>query len=396
LNEVARAMRYAAGYQPLRDGETRRIAPSGGGLGSAELFVIARGVNDLEDGIYHYYAPRHVLERLREAPDDLIAGALGICSSQFPQAVLVGTASLMKLRQKYGYFSFRFANLDAGVACGYLQECLTAMGLPYVEYPGLRDKAMVHVLGLPTAGNRAIITYAIGVGGPRVTSSKPLIVSQIIESLVDQASTITPGAPCSGPEQMPSRSYNHPPTHHETLGKLLLRRRSVREYSQKVIPGYILRSIIELAADSDRSRVEAGGVQLRMNLWLALREGNHDIAPGIYRWENDSRELRRIRGNIDPAKFRTIMLQGSLSGAPALLLITGDFEDAVTTYGARGYRELMSRAGSICARSLIALYGHDMTACPWGGIIEDEWGELLGIDRYSDCPLFAVSMGYQK
>jgi hypothetical protein len=25
---------------------------------------------------------------------------------------------------------------------------------------------------------------------------------------------------------------------------------------------------------------------------------------------------------------------------------------------------------------------------------EDGWGRLLGIDRYSDCPLFGVSLGY--
>jgi hypothetical protein len=114
----------------------------------------------------------------------------------------------------------------------------------------------------------------------------------------------------------------------------------------------------------------------------------------VYRWEPREGRLLRVRDSVAPQEVLATMLQHALARAPGVIYITGDFEQAVNDHGARGYRELISRAGALAARATLASVALGLGACPWGGLSEDGWGRLLGIDRYSDCPLFGVSLGY--
>ena len=77
VEELATLLWFAAGYQKIEGGALRRIAPTAGGLGSPELFVIARQVAGLPEGLYRYHSPRHVLERLKDSSFPLMHAALG-------------------------------------------------------------------------------------------------------------------------------------------------------------------------------------------------------------------------------------------------------------------------------------------------------------------------------
>ncbi|MEP7185014.1 MAG: nitroreductase family protein [Rhodanobacter sp.] len=393
---LATLLRVAVGYHQT-DAGVRRVAPSGGGLGSAELFLVARGVTGLEDGVYHYYAQAHRLDRLREVSPVVMAGALGIGEPELPPLLLVGVGSLTKLRQKYGNFAFRFSNLDAGFARIYLYECLKALGLPFVDYRDVRDKVLAGTIGLPTIGARNTITYAIGVGAPReqvdVASVDP---HQYVDVLIDMASKRDAAAEHReakhGSGVATDRVWPAPVI--QSLGEILRQRRSVRSFAPRPIPAEILDAIAALAIDANALIGRCGGLPMPLNLWVGVTVGDETIPPGVYRWDAVRGELQLRRADLHVDELDATMLQRSLARAPVVFFITGNFEEAVLDHGARGYRELFSRAGAIGARALIAATSYGVSGCPWGGLIEDAWGDLFDIDRYRDCPLFGLSLGY--
>lgn len=390
LGDLSTILRYAVGERSDPEDLPRRIAPTGGGLASSEMFVIARKMAGLDDGIYHYYAPGHVLERLQESPDELLAGALGIAVSDLPRLVLVGTATLAKLRQKYGLFSYRFANLDAGIANLYVREVASALRVRCTEYASMRDKALAHAIGLPTAGNRNFVTYALGIGAPHRPVSERFEITQCIEGFMDCVSR-------TGEPQRPFAWSSHPSLNvfNESLGAIMRVRRSVRKFAESPVPSDVLRALVKVGMEATRGREATGGLSLRHTIWLAVTRNDGDLERGVYKYDG-SGDFKLVRGEVSRDALRAAMLQASLSSAPAIVFVTADFPASIQAHGGIGYRELLGRAGTIVGRMLLAAYGAGICGCPWGGFMEDAWGPLLHIDRFTDCPVFGLSLGYPQ
>lgn len=394
IDTLATLLRMSVGYQPMDAGGLRRVAPSGGGLGSAELFVIARGITGLPNGVYHYYAQAHRLDRLRETASGPLAGALGISARELPPLILVGVGALGKLRQKYGNFAFRFASLDAGFARVHLYDVMGALGLAHTDYPDARDRVLAAALGVPLVGGRNLISYAVGVGAPRRRADLSMVdAHQYVDALIDLAAARDPGrpnppsAPVAAAARLPAPAIEH-------LDQILLQRRSVRRYAPRPLPAPLLRRVATLAVDADYRLRRSGALALHLRLWAAVTVGDDALAPGVYGWDAARGDWTQRRAGPCAKTLDRCMLQRSLARAPAVLFITGDFEHAVLDHGARGYRELIGRSGAMVARALLAATAYGISGCPWGGLTEDGWGELLSIDRYRDCPLFGVSLGY--
>jgi SagB-type dehydrogenase family enzyme len=392
---LATLLRHAVGYDDGPD--PRRIAPSAGGLGSAELFVIVRQLEGLAPGVYHYFAHEHVLERLRATSDQTLAGALGLTQAELPPVLLVGTATLTKLRQKYNDFSFRFGHLDAGVVRAYLDDMLRALGIVYRDLVDARDKAVAEAISLPTIGTRNMITCTLGIGLPAAGADLRLVVPhQYVDALAELSGHRLP-APMrlAAPSPRPARQATQAPaTIPDFLQALLLQRRSTRRFAATAMSLQTAQQIADIASGVDAALTAAGSLPVRMTLWLAIGMDSDDPAAGVYRWHPTERVLGHVRRGVTQDDVHATMLQQALARAPAVLYITGDFEHAVNEHGARGYRELISRAGAIAARALLGAEALGVAACPWGGLCEDGWGRLLGIDRYTDCPLFGVSLGH--
>ncbi len=154
LPQLSTLLHYGAGYEDRGHGRPRRLAPSGGGLESPELFVIARRIPGLRAGLYRYHAPRHVLERLPETSPVVLSVAMG--SADLPAWAIVGTAHLGRVERKYRGFAYRLVHLDAGIVLGYLRDVGSTLGLRLVHYHGLQDDALIHALRLPQAAAPAI------------------------------------------------------------------------------------------------------------------------------------------------------------------------------------------------------------------------------------------------
>ncbi len=392
LGLLGRMLRYAAGYQDTPVGK-RRIAASGGGLASCDLFVVARRVSGLEPGAYHYFGYGHCLERIGFVEDGLLAGALGLADAELPPVLVIGTSDTLKTRQKYDEFSFRIGALDSGVACQVLHDVAAAAGLDVVEYPDLRDKVAAHLLQFGTAGNRRMPTFALGIGAPWREGEPPDPLGhhyQTTDQLIELASRLGP----TSVRPPPPPPIEVAPHVARPLAALVRARRSHRRFADRPVPAPILRSLARIADDADRRRVHARALAVPMGFWMAVLRGTPEMPVGTYRWDRARGDLLPLRGDIGRAEVLATMQQHGYADAAVACYVTCDFEAALGRFGPRGYREAATRAGSRLARVQLAALGWQVVGSMWGGLAEEGVGRLFGIDRYRDCPMFAASFGF--
>jgi SagB-type dehydrogenase family enzyme len=115
-----------------QDEKLQRWAPTGGNLGSVQVYLLANEIPGLEPGCYFYEADAHGLarlapERTRHELASLTREATGVDGA----AVLVLTAAYSRVSFKYGAFAYRTVHLDAGVAVAQLAAVAANCGLRY-------------------------------------------------------------------------------------------------------------------------------------------------------------------------------------------------------------------------------------------------------------------------
>lgn len=389
---LGQMLRHAAGYQDSESGP-RRIAASGGGLASCELYVIVRKVDGIAPGAYHYFGHDHQLERIGVVEDAPLAGALGIAETELPPLLVIGTSDMRKTRQKYDDFSFRIGVLDGGVARQYLQDIADAAGVAVVEYADVRDPVLAYLLQLATAGNRSMMTFAIGIGDVRIAGEPPDPMQhhyQGPDALIAMCARLGPTRPALARPAVPTVA----PHALRTLGELMAARRSHRRFAPRPVPARVLHALAALACDAGQRRACASGLDVSMRFWMLVVRGSAELAAGVYGWDPQRQALTLVREGLSREEVLSTMQQLGYAEAAVTCFVSADFQAAVCAHGPRGYRELVSRAGSMMARAQLGAMSWDVVGSMWGGVAEEGVGRLLGIDRYRDCPIFAASFGY--
>lgn len=118
-----------------------KTSPSGGSRHPTEAYVLARSVDGLEAGAYHYSVKEHGLERLGDADDVSFDGDASAA------ARLVLTARVERNMWKYrDPRAFRIPHHDAGHLLETLRLVCTAMGLAVRFTPRYGDPALGEVL----------------------------------------------------------------------------------------------------------------------------------------------------------------------------------------------------------------------------------------------------------
>ena len=129
----------------------RRWAPTGGNLGSVELYVAARSVAGLTPGIYFYQACDHTLVRIAPAMNASdIAEFMGRAApgGDSAAALVIFAAAHHRVAQKYGSFAYRVVQLDAGVALAQMKATAKGLGLLATVAPKWQDEIIVNRLDL--------------------------------------------------------------------------------------------------------------------------------------------------------------------------------------------------------------------------------------------------------
>jgi len=151
---------------PLETGGTflRRTVPSGGGLYPLELFVFARRISGLGDGLYHYDVVGHALEMI-PAGDN--ADILARCFYTYPfiehaNVVFCFAADFMRTQKKYGPRGYRYILLEAGHAAQNACLAATELGIATLCMGGFVDSALNAFLHLDP--RQEGVVYAVAAG----------------------------------------------------------------------------------------------------------------------------------------------------------------------------------------------------------------------------------------
>jgi SagB-type dehydrogenase family enzyme len=151
--------------QPPGAVQSARVAPSAGAMYPLDIFVLARRVTDLPEGIYHYNPFTRAVERVpthrpvRELSRHTVMPELVDRAG----AVFFITATLWRCRSKYGDRSYRYALLEAGHVAQNMLLVAVALRMSQVPWGGFFDRHFNRFLGLD--GLAQIGLYAVSVDG---------------------------------------------------------------------------------------------------------------------------------------------------------------------------------------------------------------------------------------
>ena len=161
LAELAALLDAAYGVTSRSDGASLRSVPSGGALYPLELYVLARRVDGLGDGLHHVDPIRRVLERLPArdpvgslSPYDDVLGAAG--------ALVVVTGVFWRSRFKYGLRGYRFTLLEAGHLGQNLVLAAAALDLAALPVGGFYDRRVERTLGVDGVNESPLYLFAVG------------------------------------------------------------------------------------------------------------------------------------------------------------------------------------------------------------------------------------------
>lgn len=117
-----------------------RCNPSSGNLHPTEATLLAKGINGLEDGVYHYLSRDHVLERRATCQPR---------TDNTQPKMFIGLSSIAwREAWKYGERGFRYCQLDVGHAIGGVRIAAASLGWRVRIVESVGTDGLARMLGL--------------------------------------------------------------------------------------------------------------------------------------------------------------------------------------------------------------------------------------------------------
>jgi SagB-type dehydrogenase family enzyme len=152
---------YGVSVEGGPDYPALRVAPSAGALYPLEIFVVARRVDGIREGVYHYDALQHVLRRIGDAPDPAaVSPHADIVESA--AVVVIVSAVFWRSRFKYGLRAYRFTLLEAGHAMQNALLAATAFGIGSIVLGGFYDGRIDALLDLDGVNESSLVLACFG------------------------------------------------------------------------------------------------------------------------------------------------------------------------------------------------------------------------------------------
>ena len=178
LTELATLLQLTVGFQGWLSLKPRNLAPlrtspSAGARHPIEAYVLARNIDHLAPGLYHYASDRHRLERLSNGSSPCPIQRYLPSQDWFESAaaLVIFVARFTQTRWRYPYSrAYRSVLIEAGHVCQTF--CLTAtwLGLAPFSTAAFDDDAVEGDLRID--GIRESALYVAGVGRPHAVRSR--------------------------------------------------------------------------------------------------------------------------------------------------------------------------------------------------------------------------------
>jgi SagB-type dehydrogenase family enzyme len=169
LDRLARVLEYAAGIRrPDGPDIGNRYYPSAGARYPLEVYVVARRIEGLKPGVYHYAIRHHVLEGLGTGNAKSLFGSLADDWMRDAAVLVIVTALFERNFRKYGQRGYRDVLIEAGHLGQNLALVSASVGLGWCGIGAYLDDFVNHALGVDGVEETVIAVHAVGVPAPEV------------------------------------------------------------------------------------------------------------------------------------------------------------------------------------------------------------------------------------
>lgn len=401
-----------------------RAAPSAGALYPTDLYLLARGHEDLPEGVYYYHVREHALvkvypEGLAPSGDQIFERLSRACFKDAVAAgadlALVATSVFWRSAWRYGDRGYRRCLLDTGHVIGNLDIVAPRLGLATTAIGGFVDHEVAELLAIPEEKEGVLGVFPLRVvdgfdalkPGPSARPSVPDSGSVEGDAIlgIHNAGAIrrkdVPELPAASGDDEPllvnpkyefAEGVKLKPSGEDLSDQIeiaILRRRSTRMLSGDPMT---LEQLSDMLAFVYRPELKLQPPYLPRFFDAGLLEtfvvvnSVEGLSPGVYYFAPGFMELLKVReGNVRTEIHHLSLDQNLARDASAVVIHTADLEAATTKYGSRAYRYLHLDAGHIGQRLNVAAIRMNLGVSGIGGFFDDEVNELLGIPEKELC-----------
>ncbi|GGC16191.1 SagB/ThcOx family dehydrogenase [Pseudoduganella buxea] len=376
LAELGDLLHLGAGVTLRRGGMALRAAPSSGGLFPSELYVLARSVDGLAPGVYHYDADAGRLDAIGPLPP----------GAEDADATIVLTSVFRRTGYKYKNRAYRYATADAGHLLENVRVAAHAAGLHARLSPRFDEAVIARTLGVDGVeeGVLAMLTLHRKATAARSDMHRlvpaPVAAGSAVTTRIHQATSLQQASrPAGDLVPLPPPQKASAP-----VRDVIAARRSLRRFSNEAVP---LEALASILADMDQQPQLSGAI--RISLVVTRVQG---LAPGVYRY-GPGHALTRVRSGAFSTAARSAALSQQVIGDAAVVLVLSAQQSPMLAEGPRGYRHGFLEAGMVGERWLLGATARGLGACPVGAFYDDEAAALVGIDMRRDWVLHFAALG---
>lgn len=351
-----------------------RVNPSAGALYPCELYLQARRVQGLTDGIYHVEPSTLNLRRLHVLSlDEGIEAYSDKQDNMLEGLTLLVTAIYYRSSWKYGSRALRYCLLDSGHMLGAIEAAASCFDYPcsfvtcfnrrqlQADF-GFKDQEMPMVM-VNCGRRQATRAVRPEIQLPFISGSGSFVRDSVIETAFNEICNFTPGKTGNG-----GTPYNTMAP--DLLSSTIIQRRSIRSFRRNFIDHYQYRTVLDTAA---------AGLDIDCEEPLTMFGVVHrveGVEPGIY---TDDHCLRS--GDFSDFAGYLCLEQALGAESAVTLFLTG---------GSGNYLPLMLKAGVIGHRVYLSSVAVGLGCSGIGAFYDREAADFLGID--SDI-LYALAFG---
>jgi hypothetical protein len=352
---LARLLHLSAGVVRTADRKGRRwlfrAAGSAGGRSPFEVYVSARGLDGLEDGVHWYDPVGHALVRIGPA-----AGG--------DATTLVVTGVPWRTGWKYAERGFRHIYWDTGTMLSQALALAESGGLEPRLWARFADAEVARLVGADGVHEFPVALVTLGDGDPAIRPGGEAATGAVDRAplefpLVTQAQRAG-DADTLGEPWPASAPLDEPPPPSPALDDVILQRGSTRRMDPSAT---VSREVFEFSLAA-----ALRGIDVPHFVAVHAVEG---LEPGLHRWPDLERPLRR--GSLRETMLRACWDQNLGRDAAFVVMAAADLD----RLDDRGYREAQLAAGLVEGRLHVAAYALGIGASGMT-FLDSEIGGLLG------------------
>lgn len=369
------SLAYSVTAQYRGMGQELRLlsCPSAGALYPCELYIQAKGVSGLSDGLHHYNPFTYELCLLRQSTGES-RGLTFYITAIFYRAVW-----------KYGSRAYRYCLLDTGHLLENLLRAAMSLGIELKPCYAFPDEETNRQLCLDPE-REACLAAATSDPVPQPPAGQLLADESALIAASRCAKDDLPPAELMEVHRATSKPFSRPldltpltcgspkpSTGVGSLGtyaKATQHRRSQRKFTLEELAHAQFDMLLSLLAGLQADEVVRLGI---------MAERVHGLAPGLYRLESDGR-LKLLHAKPLANELASACLgQTWMAQAALTVLVWANLPALELGYGPRAYRLAHLLSGQLGQRAYLAASALGLGCCGVGAFFDAEVDQVLGL-----------------